>query len=196
MSIDPTALHALTEGILGCVCAQLTETARKVTGQPGCPCRSCVVPGRPAWDSCDGPDTVEGAGGQLSVNVVRMFATTVEQFPEAVRNVQNARCAPTQLIAVEIGITLLRCAPVVDDRGYLPECGELSASARVLHIDMVSVHNALMCCLPGLAVARGRGPRWSLGSSRTVGPEGGCVGLDQLLTVALDSCPCPPDGAG
>ncbi|MFJ1695655.1 hypothetical protein ACIOHC_10970 [Streptomyces sp. NPDC088252] len=194
MALSPLALHDLTEAVLGCVCAALEATAEEVDDQPGCPdCRACVVPGQAAWDSCADPCTGD-AGGQLSVNVARIYPSTV--FPAEDREVRGVRhCAPPATTAVELVITLLRCAPGPDVNGCPPACEELAAAARVLHVDAVTVYNALLCCLPGTS-ARRRGRKFVLGAQRTIGPEGGCVGIEQRVTVALPGCaPCPGEEA-
>lgn len=73
--------------------------------------------------------------------------------------------------------------------GCPPGCEDLSESARVLHVDALTVYSTLLCCLP----ATGGGPKgrqFVLGQQRIIGPQGGCVGLEQTVTVALP--PCPP----
>ncbi|MEU7093032.1 hypothetical protein [Kitasatospora aureofaciens] len=197
MALDLLAIQRLAENVLGCVCAALDVTAAEVAGQPGCPdCRSCVVPGAPAWDGCEDPCSGTTTGGQLSVNVAQLYTSTLDHFPDPVRAVQGVRsCTPSQLMVAELHVTLLRCAPTISERGCPPTCEELAAAGRILHIDMSTVHNALMCCLPTTAAGRGSGPRFSLGAMRTIGPDGGCVGLEQRLTVALDYCACPGGGA-
>lgn len=58
---------------------------------------------------------------------------------------------------------------------------------------MVVVRNALECCLPSTGEQR-RGRVVFVGESKTVGPEGMCVGLEQRVTVALPGCGCPSGG--
>ncbi|GGZ23268.1 hypothetical protein GCM10010387_15480 [Streptomyces inusitatus] len=175
------------------MCAALASAAETVEGQPGCPCRACVVPGTVAWDSCEDPCAGDGAG-QLSVSVIRAYAATLDGFPAEARTVFGVRgCVPPPFTAVEIAVTLLRCTPGFDERGCPPSCDDLALAARRLHVDMVTVTNALLCCLPGTAPSLRRGRRFSLGASRTVGPDGGCVGLEQRATVALGGCICRPD---
>ena len=79
MALNLNAVQGVAEAVLGCVCAALQDAAGQVDGQPGCPCRSCLVPGTAAWDSCDDPCNATpdgGAGGQLTVNVARLFSST------------------------------------------------------------------------------------------------------------------------
>ncbi|MCX5326278.1 hypothetical protein [Streptomyces sp. NBC_00120] len=192
MPLRPLDLHELTESVLGCVCAALQATADQVDGQPGCPCRTCVVPGAVAWDSCDAPCGGEGTSGQLSVNILRMWPAN--PFPTEDRTVMGARnCMPPPTTAAELAVTVLRCAPTPDEQGYPPSCEELDTAARIAHVDAVTVYNALYCCLPGTSTRR-RGRQFVVGQSRLVGPEGGCVGIEQRVTVALPGCaPCPAE---
>ncbi|MFC9219930.1 hypothetical protein ACFT8W_03830 [Streptomyces hygroscopicus] len=95
------------------------------------------------------------------------------------------------MTAVEIIVTLLRCAPGPHEDGCPPSCDELNDAARILHVDAVTVYNAILCCLPGASTRR-RGQRFVIGQQRTIGPEGGCVGIEQRVTVALPGCgECP-----
>ncbi|MGW3971216.1 hypothetical protein ACWEFD_18190 [Streptomyces ardesiacus] len=199
MALMLNAVQDAAEAVLGCVCAALQDAADQVDGQPGCPCRSCLVPGLPAWDSCDDPCNqapAEGAGGQLSVNVARLYTST--EFPTADRTVPPTQtrgrltCSAPPALAVELMVTLLRCAPSFDERGCPPTCEELGAAARILHTDLVVVRNAVECCLPTTGAQR-RGRVVFVGETRTVGPEGGCVGLEQRVTVALPGCGCPQE---
>lgn len=196
MALTPLAIHDLTQAVLGCVCAALETTAGEVEGQPGCPsCRTCVVPGEAAHDGCEDPCSEEETGGQLSVSMVRMYPSDYETFPQEQRGVQgDRRCAPPSTTAVELAITLLRCAPMPDgDTLCPPSCEELEAAARVLHVDGVTVYNALYCCLPGTGGGR-RGRRFVVGQQRVLGPRGGCVGVEQRVTVAMPGCaPCPEE---
>ncbi|WP_405961300.1 hypothetical protein OG235_37200 [Streptomyces sp. NBC_00024] len=195
MALTAFAVHDLTEAVLGCVCAALDATAEDIEGQPGCPCRTCVVPGTAAWDSCDDPcGPSEGAGGQLTVNVARIYPSSLTSFPSQDQTVQGVRgCTPPPITAVELVITLLRCAPTVSEDGCPPSCEELSEASRILHIDEVTVYNALLCCLPQTGGGR-RGRKFVIGAQRTIGPEGGCVGLEQRVIVALPGCRCPDEG--
>lgn len=196
MTLGPLAIHDMAVSLLACVCAALDEAATVVEGQPKCPdCASCVVPGQPAWDSCDAPcATGGGSRGQLSVNVARIYASTQDTFPAESRVVQGLRgCVLPPLTAVELVVTLLRCAPTVNEEGCAPTCEELTAAARILHTDMASVYNGLLCCLPGTQPGRRLGRLFVMGAGRTLGPDGGCVGLEQRVTVALPGCACPTE---
>ena len=191
MALRPLAVHHLAQDVLACVCAALNETAADVEDAAGCPCRACVVPGTPSWEDCADPCSGE-TGGQLTVHVRGMWPSS--SFPSEDREVRGLRgCLPSAATAVELVVTLLRCAPVGTEDGCPPECIEWEEVARQVHLDATSVFNALMCCLPATAPGR-RGRRFVLGRQRTIGPQGGCVGIEQPVTVALPGCaPCPQE---
>lgn len=193
MALSPTAVHDTAQAVLGCVCAALDQVAETIEGQPGCPdCNTCVVPGSPAWDRCDGPCEEGTTQGQLSVSVLRMYPTSMAAFPnEDTKQVQGIKnCTLPQLTAVEILVTLLRCAPVDDDEGCPPTCEEFATAAKILHVDATTVYNAVLCCFPDTSQRR-RGQMFVIGQQKVVGPQGQCVGIEQRLTVALPSCKCP-----
>ncbi|MFD0208945.1 hypothetical protein ACFVH9_07395 [Streptomyces hirsutus] len=188
MALSPLVIHETAEKLLACVCAELAVTAARVEGQPGCPCMECVVPGTPAWDNCDGGCENTKTPGQLTVNFSGMVPTS--NFPQETRDVLGGKnCLPVKT-AAEYAITLLRCAPTFSGDGCPPTCEEQSAAARILAVDAAAVWNALLCCFPSTSQAR-RGQTFVIGRQRIVGPEGGCVGIEQRVTVALPSCPCP-----
>lgn len=191
MALTAFAVHDIAEAVLGCVCHALQEAAEEIEDQPGCPCRTCVVPGLPAWDSCDDPcGSGDGPGGQLTVNLARLYPSS--SFPVEDREVRGVRgCTAPPITAAELIITLLRCAPIPGEDGCPPDCTELTEAARILHVDAVTVYNALLCCVPETGGGR-RGRKFVLGAQRIIGPEGGCVGVEQRVTVALPGCgKCP-----
>lgn len=192
--MQPLAIHDLAKQVLACVCAALEDTAATIEGQPGCPsCGTCVVPGQAAFDRCEDP--CSGDTGQLSVGLARVYPSTTTTFPAEDRQVRDLReCVPPPVTAVELVVTLLRCAPTPTDDGCPPSCEELEESARILHVDAATVYSALLCCVPATGGGR-RGRKFVLGGQRTIGPQGGCVGIEQRVTVALPGCaPCPPMG--
>lgn len=197
MALSLLAVHQASENLLECVCTGLGRLPAEVPGLAGCPCRSCVVPGVAAADGCDASCGTLPPGehpGQLSVNVVRLYSSDRTSFPREVLAVQDGKqCGPPPVTAVELAITVYRCAPLPSDQGCPPTCEELTASATQLHADMLAVQAAVLCCYSGTDTTRRNGRRFVLGQSRTLGPQGGCVGMEQRVVVALDDCvPCPP----
>lgn len=192
MAVTPFSVHEVAEQLLGCVCAALDDVAAVNPQLAGCPtCRTCVVPGTPAWDSCGECCGGDGeVGGQLSVSVARMWSSTHEAFPAEDRTVRDARGCRFPVTAVEYVVTLLRCAPIPDDQGNPPSCEELTESAQQLHADAVTVAQAVLCCVPQTSQVR-NGRRFIMGQQRVLGPEGWCVGVEQRVTVELPGCdPC------
>ena len=198
MALSLLATHQAAQNLLDCVCQGLDAIPTEVPGLDGCPCRTCVVPGTPAADGCDNPCVAPGPGqygGQLTVNVVRVYATDYQSFPRevALRGVETVRdnrnCVPP-VTAVEMQITLFRCTPIPTDQGCPPTCEQLEASALQLHVDMLAVERAVLCCYPDTDTTRIHGRRFVLGSSRVVGPQGGCTGFTQSVTVSLDDTVC------
>lgn len=191
MALTATAIHTMAEGVLACVCAALDELPATVEGHPGCPCNACVVPGQPALDWC-----ATGCGtdcpGELYVGLRRLYPS--RDFPRPFNEVRTGHACPPLLTAAEFTITLARCAPMAADDGTPPSCEELDQAARILYADTAAVSNALHCCVPGLAEG-GRRMRYLVGEQRVVGPQGGCVGLEQIVTVALGGCACPDEGS-
>ncbi|WP_424639928.1 hypothetical protein [Embleya sp. AB8] len=134
---------------------------------------------------------MDSAGGQLTVHVARIFPT--HSFPVDDRLILGGRnCTPPPTTAVELVVTLLRCVPTVDERGCPPGCDELSVAARAVHVDTVTIYNALLCCLPTTGQRR-RSPQFFLGTQRVLEPDAGCMGVEQRVTVALPGCGCPTD---
>lgn len=196
MTLSLLAVHQAADNLLTCVCTGLSRLPTDVPGLAGCPCRSCVVPGTVAADGCDAGCATPPAGeypGQLSVNVIRLFSSDRTSFPREVLAVQDGKqCGPPPVTAIELAVTVYRCAPMPSDEGCPPSCDELNMAAMQLHADMLAVQSAILCCYAATDTTRRNGRRFVLGQSRTLGPQGGCVGLEQRVIVALDDCvPCP-----
>lgn len=188
MTLSLLAIHEAAEALLNCACDSLATIPTEVPGLAGCPCRTCVVPGAPAADGCDGGCNVPPGEypGQLTVNVIRLFASDPVSFPRELATVRDAKnCALPTVTAIEMAITVWRCTPLPTDEGCPPTCAELNESATQLHVDMLAVQRAVLCCYAGTVEGR-RGRRYVLGASTTLGPAGGCVGFQQRVTVALD----------
>lgn len=187
MALSALSVHTIAEEVLACVCEALAATAGQVDGYPGCPCRVCVVPGAPAWDSCT--DCDGGPGGQLTVHVARIYPS--RNFPAPEQGLMGVKgCQVPPVTAAELVVTLLRCVPGVHEDGCPPTCEELAEAARIVHIDVATVFSALMCCLPGTGR---RGRRFVMGEQRIIGPQGHCAGVEQRVTVALPGCGTCPD---
>lgn len=143
-------------------------------------CRTFVAPGGPpAWDACGAEGEREG---QAWVQVAQVYPS--DAFPT--QQTGAMRCPPTGY-AVQLNVAILRCAAVPDEQGRPPSSERLTADAHKVSRDRAIVRDALRCCYledadPGTYV---------LGAWTPLGPQGGCVGGQTALTVALASCRCP-----
>lgn len=191
------AVHESAEALLNCVCSALAALPTTVPGMAGCPCRVGVVPGTVAADGCDGGCNVppDEYPGQLTVNVVRLYASDPVAFPReagtgsaaagtGVRSLKN--CAMPQVTVVELMVTLFRCVPGPTDDGCPPSMAELNESAMQYHADMLAVQQGILCCYAGTDTSRRQGRRYVVGQTTTLGPQGGCVGFQTRVVVALD----------
>lgn len=195
MAVSLLAVHQAANDLLDCVCAALGRLPAEVPGLAGCPCRTGVVPGAPAADNCG-----EGCGtlpdgqypGQLTVNVVRTYVAELPRYTnlQAVR-LEDTNCGPGAVTVVDLAITLWRCAPGPDSEGCPPEMDVLGEAAMQLHVDLLAITQAVACCFPSTDTQRRKGRRYSLGQSLVLGPQGGCVGVQTTVTVALDGL-APP----
>jgi hypothetical protein len=192
------SIHQAAQSLLDCACAALDAIPDEIPGLVGCPCRVGVVPGTVAADGCDGGCNVKPgeAPGQLTVSTRRVFASDSNSFPRelglgADRTTGGVRdrslCRLPQLTAVELLLTLFRCAPGPDESGCPPSMADLDGSAMQYHADMLAIQRAILCCYPATELDQRRnGRRFIVGATTTIGPDGGCVGFQTSVTVALD----------
>jgi hypothetical protein len=194
MPVPKGSMYTLAEGILACVCTALDEARAEDNTLPGCPCRTFVAPGaRIAWDCSDGSCGTQCAG-QLTVHFENVtLADSANGDFRTGSVVQKGRSCNVSFVRVEFVVTLLRCVPVAYDTGQPPEAADLADAAYVQMADAETILAALQCCVPGLA-APGHTLRYTLGAGRTIGPEGGCAGVEQRVTVAIPGCACPATG--
>lgn len=194
MTLSLLELDITAQALLDCVCEALDRIPVEVPGLAGCPCRVGIVPGAPAADGCDGGCNVpEGEyPGQLTVNVVRTYVAELPVYTNLQAVLfEGANCGPTALTVADLSITLWRCTPVPSDDGCPPPMEDLKASATQLHADMMAISQALTCCFPTRATDRRKGRRFSPGQSTVLDPQGGCVGVQTTVTVALDGLSVP-----
>ncbi len=200
MALSLLAVHNAATSLLECVCQGLARIPTEVPGLAGCPCRTCVVPGTPAADNCgDGCGTLPAGQypGQLTVNVVRIYQTARADFPRyspsQPSSVLDARgCTGMPTTAVDLLVTLYRCAPGPGKDGCPPSCDDLNDSAMQLHTDMLVMQSSIQCCYGGTDTTRRTGRRFTIGQAAVTGPRGLCVGIEQQVTVALDDGVAPP----
>lgn len=195
MAISILAVHQAAENLLTCICDALGRLPTEVPGLHGCPCRTGVVAGTPAADNCG-----EGCGilpngqypGQLTVNVARTYIAEMPRYTnlQAVR-LEDTNCGPGAVTVADLSITLWRCSPGPTDEGCPPDMDDLNDAAMQMHADMLAITQAVTCCYPSTDTQRRKGRRYSLGPSVALGPQGGCIGVQTTVTVALDGLTPP-----
>ena len=145
--------------------------AGTIGGQPD---RACVVPGAIAWDQCD--------CGQLAVSASRWFYS--ENFPqETGPGTQLTPCMMPYLVA-EIVIQLVRCMPSPEGRNLFVPCSQLTTAARTLTEDayvVLETTREVLCELRDDDII----VDFTFGEETSVGPEGGCGGVELRAFVGI-----------
>lgn len=102
-------------------------------------------------------------------------------------------CRSVGILALRIGIGLIRCAHTIDDTGQPPTAEQMGADALMTFTDASEILTAIKCGLPGWPLQTVSVVGWT-----PFGPEGGCVGGEWELIGGIDWCGCPsvPDGNG
>jgi hypothetical protein len=141
-----------------------------LSSKPG---RRGLVPGEVAWDSCDG-------GGTLAVSVRRVYVSDV--FPDEADNVTGRCTSPYEVC--EAVVSVIRCAPQPDGTSMAPASDDLEAAAGLMLQDIAEVMGALMVLTCHLHDA-GEISDYLVSPAEAQGPEGGCVGFNLTVRVAL-----------
>lgn len=163
MSTTPTAVGGFLARVL-----DRAETALNDYGIT-LPENRRVTHGEPAWDCCD----------QLAVWAQLIKPATKFPFQET-RELRAVR------FALDVGVQITRCVPVILDGGFLPTNAELSASAFALAADAWTIYHELACqAVDGTLVADCECDNAALGNVRPVGPTGGCAGYQFAVSVEL-----------
>lgn len=170
MLAGPTAFVLVATRLVSGIQARLAPPA----GRAG------LVPGAEiAWDACD-------CDGQLAVAIPRVYPS--ESFPVQASGALPSPCAVPLLIA-ELTVQLARCAPVPDEHGNPPTDATLTGAADQLEVDRWTTWQAVRCELDGLkrlGDAPGEGiDDWAWTDTTTLGPTGGCVGVEHHLLVSV-----------
>lgn len=167
--------EVILESILSAAASALNTAGRA----PG---RVELTPGTlPAWDDC--------CEGQLYLRTVEIYPTAAggAAFPAIDSKQQGvgSACA-VNLLAVRLGLGVIRCAATVDDAGVAPTPAAVSADASLMLSDMDTLLNVLVCTVPGLwGVQRLKIDRW-----QPQGVQGGCHGGEWGFYIAVDPCLC------
>lgn len=155
------------EAVLASVRGKLSVTP---TGWPET-ARNSIVPGALAWDNCE--------CGLLAIEW--QTANYTAAFPNP-RPVLADGCKP--YLALQLLVTVLRCAPNPGQQGEAPSPEALTA-ATIVQLDDVEA------LLSGTAEAASTLEdnnvilQYSLGAVTPVGPQGGCVGVTQQMHLGF-----------
>ena len=133
---------------------------------------SYVAAGAVAWDSCCGvlvaaPERVYRSG----------------QFP--IEGTTDYVCEDA-LLVVDVVVLLLRCVPVLDDRGNAPTPQAMNDAYVKVMNDAAIIWNVVTDDMP-------EGWERANVGQQFVGAQGGCIGVETRLSVGLaqqDWCPC------
>ena len=123
-----------------------------------------VAAGAIAWDNCC---------GTLVVAPEAIYRSA--QFP--INGTTDYVCE-TAVIVVDIVVLLLRCVPVIDDRGKAPTAAELGAAHAAIMLDAALIWNTVTGELP-------EGWQRANVNQTFVGASGGCIGVETRLSVGL-----------
>jgi hypothetical protein len=153
------AVAALTD----CVCAALAANG----AGPTCWCG--LFPGSEvSWDFCG-----ECSGATCGMGYVRVVSIyESSSFPTPDPTPTN--CAAP--LVVELAIGALRCIPVAEQDGTLPNEEALLETGLGVFADMAAIRTAVSCCEVGDR---------ALGVWTPLGARGGCVGGEWSAWVAL-----------
>jgi hypothetical protein len=170
-------VYDLAAALRDCVADTLEASATA-----GLPERVCVVPGAIAWDDCQ--------CGQLAVTVTRLYPSN--RFPQELSGQGSdvpSRCGAA-LLGVDLTVQVVRCAPSPTDADPAVACAALEATAQMVLDDAYWTRVGVVCCLRDLEDETTI-TDWLVRAQTPAGPQGGCVGSDLAVTVAVPyDCPC------
>lgn len=129
------------------------------------PERQYVADGTPAWD-CE----------QVVVYVERTFSGLADQETVAIQECLLIRSA-------SLWVEVVRCVPVLDDRGDAPAADDIEASAQVILADPLIITNALVAAYRAGTFGGCKG--LVLEGWESLGPEGGLAGGRQRFRYQL-----------
>lgn len=137
-----------------CLCAQIVaDDLPRV-------CLCSLMPGDAV--AFDYTGDCENACGMAWVRLATAYPSAIVGVPDL--NLRN--CSALLGFDVEVGI--IRCGPVIQEDGSLPDPAEHVTSAELQIADMLAMRKAIACCRDS--------NNWILGTYTPVGPEGGVVG--------------------
>lgn len=135
-----------------------------------------MVPGETAWDECD--------CGLLVASLRRQWLS--DDFPEGQFAQSIVRSSPCNLpwLVGELRVQLIRCAPNPQGDNLAPPVEALDGAAEILISDAHIITNTIVATLCELKETD-QIIDYTIGELDTMGPDGGCVGSEQLVFIAV-----------
>lgn len=173
----------------------LTQLCCRLAGSDYPVCRCAFGFGAPppisACCECDPEDLEDPEApiphGEAWVRVGPVVATEI--FPEAVAG--PIRC-DMGLLAAEFTVGIYRCAPTMDDQGEPPTPEDLAEALTIQLQDRAMLFRVVRCALNEADYP------YVLGTWEPLDPQGGCMGSQMTVTVAISDClacpECPEEG--
>lgn len=124
-----------------------------------------VAAGAVAWDDCC---------GTLIVAPERVYRA--QEFPSEFTGLE---LCDGGVLVIDLVILLLRCVPVVDDRGRAPSAAALQTAYQSLLDDAAIVHNVVTGPIPDYWMR-------ATPTQTFVGAEGGCIGVETRVRIGLE----------
>jgi hypothetical protein len=170
MATLPDVLSPTMENLLACANGALIEAdvpVGKAFLNPG-----LEIP----WDNCCEDQ------GQLWVRVLQMYPSRSFPAPD-----QTAASCNPMFWTAQLGVGTLRCAHTVNDHNEFPTQCEMTSDALQMTRDAALLETAIRCCWAP-PMEKFLIERWV-----PLSTEGGCMGGEWTVFVALPSCSCPSD---
>lgn len=138
--------------------------------------RASMVPGEIAWDECD--------CGLLAISARRWWLS--DDFPEGQFAQSIIRSSPCNLpwLVGELRVQVIRCAPNPEGNMISVPPADLDAAAEILISDAHVVINTTTETLCDLKETD-QIIDYTIGEVDTQGPNGGCVGSELIVFVAV-----------
>lgn len=174
--IKPDVIGSIMQDVLACVVASLNGYDVPVA-------RTLLAPGNEvAWDEC--------CDGQLAIRLIETYPTMGKNSPFPNKDFSASNCAG--LMASRLGISLIRCVPVVQDSGASPSAADLTEATLRLTRDMSIVLEAIKCCImddePDTKIKNVE--RVAIDGYTSLGPQGGCAGGEWQIIIGHGACAC------
>lgn len=140
-----------------------------MTSLISCLCQEVVASGLPDLCFCGLLPGENVPGDYVSEDGGMAWVRLVNAYPSSVFPGQDSTATCVSPLAFELEVGLLYCAPVIGERGEIPDVAAQFDAVQVQTAGMVAMRRALVCCLrPGVDAV--------LGVYTPVGPDGMVVG--------------------